>query len=1106
MSEPFDSDDSLPLSVEMRIDAICKRFEAAWREGSDPDLAAFLQEVGEAERFALFKELLRLDLHYREARGERPSPQDYISRFPFSEPIIIALFASRLIEGLKSRISITPQQLPPVVESTRDYPFEESSCPFLPGSHLRPPVLQKGSEPIPGYQIISPLGSGGFGEVWKASGPGGFEVAFKFVPLSGRASAVEQQALDVMRQVRHPGLINIFGTWQTPDRLVIGMELADRTLRHRFEQAVAQGGAGIPRKELLGYMMEVAKVLDFLNQPRHFLGESKQPVGIQHGDIKPQNIFLVGEGVKLGDFGLVSLLEKRLTTRAEGMTLAYAAPEVIDGQVSRWSDQYALAATYCQMRGGTLPFHGASRSTVPDLRGIPQEEREAVLRALVVTPHARWPNCRTFVKQLMNSGRAGEGGGVFRAGQKVGTSASGYQLLHLTGHGKFGSVWQAVNSTGTRVAVRIARLPPDLPISPLLSALEKLRLHTHPYTLRVHNSWVEDDHLVVVTEWCEDSLQKRWREQIQQGKPIPADELLPCFREIAIALDDLHVIRLHHGRLRPSNFLLKDGHVKLADCHGEWLYQERGIKPDDAGPLSRAPEVHSMGQSKYSDQYSLALLYAELRTGRPMAHPGESDSPLRPDDLPEGLSRAEKIVLSKALASHPLKRYPTCRAFVSDLQAAHSGKPLPAVDPPADSQISDGRGNRGMKWTPWVLYLAVLLACFAVQLAGPRIGDGVKQSALILGLALVAAGFVTLLGTRRRSKPASPEKETATPEAAHDHAREVAPQETIQQLRATVTTFHSPEAPFFEPEWQDAIPAESGRHDQGLLPRSTFEEHIDSVWGVAFSPGGKLLASGSMDRTIQLWSLSTGQRIHLLEGHAEGVSSVAFLDNARLISGGLDGTVRLWDVASGEELLRLHNHAGRVFAVASDGARHIASGGEDRTVRVWDLELSREVACLRGHGGWVRGVAFSTPGHFVSASEDGTVRQWDIATGKEIKRLTGHSGSVTSVALTRGGAFLVSGGEDGSVRVWDVASGRTVHRLDGHADWVRAVAISEDGNLLLSGSDDETILLWDLNRGQEICRYQGHAWAVLGVAFSPTGQIFASGSDDCTVRLWVLPS
>src|SRR5438105_1437564 len=104
--------------------------------------------------------------------------------------------------------------------------------------------LGPGVEPIAGFRLIARLGKGGFGEVWKATGPGGFTVALKFVPLAEEAGFVELRALEVIKDIRHPHLLATFGAWQIEGFLVIAMELAERTLLDRFREAAGQGFPG----------------------------------------------------------------------------------------------------------------------------------------------------------------------------------------------------------------------------------------------------------------------------------------------------------------------------------------------------------------------------------------------------------------------------------------------------------------------------------------------------------------------------------------------------------------------------------------------------------------------------------------------------------------------------------------------------------------------------------------------------------------------------------------------------------------------------------------------------------------------------------------------
>jgi serine/threonine protein kinase len=266
--------------------------------------------------------------------------------------------------------------------------------------------LEPGAEPVPGYRLERLLGRGGFGEVWRADGPGGVAVALKFVRLDGKAGAPELRSLEMMKGVRHGNLLSLFGVWQREPFVILAMELADRSLLDRLQQAQAEGQAGIPLPELLEYLRDAARALDFLNEPRH-TQEGKTGLSIQHRDVKPHNLLLVGDTVKLADFGLARLLERQTTSHTGAMTPAYAAPEFFKGQTTSQSDQYSLAVTYCQLRGGRLPFAGTPEQMMmghsqepPDLGMLPEAERPAVARALSKNPEERWPNCRAFVQGL----------------------------------------------------------------------------------------------------------------------------------------------------------------------------------------------------------------------------------------------------------------------------------------------------------------------------------------------------------------------------------------------------------------------------------------------------------------------------------------------------------------------------------------------------------------------------------------------------------------------------------------------------------------------------------------------------------------------------------
>ena len=313
-------------------------------------------------------------------------------------------------------------------------------------------MLKAADEPIPGYKLVKFLGKGAFGPVWEATSPGQVHVALKFLDLSGKQGWKEFRGVQRIKKLAHPHLIPIIALWLLdedgdilkddvmesllrseskndsledtmvpgesetirddhgePRCLVVAQVLGDKTLGQRLEEAQRVGQTGIPPKELLRYMEESAKGIDFLNSAKHDFGEGN--VSIQHCDIKPANILLMGDSAVICDFGVAQLLadsENAALATAMAGTPAYISPECIARRPSAGSDQYSLAITYYELRTGKLPFASEEYHDVMDahrkgkleLSAVPASEQKVLRKATSVDPANRYVSASEMVREL----------------------------------------------------------------------------------------------------------------------------------------------------------------------------------------------------------------------------------------------------------------------------------------------------------------------------------------------------------------------------------------------------------------------------------------------------------------------------------------------------------------------------------------------------------------------------------------------------------------------------------------------------------------------------------------------------------------------------------
>ncbi len=308
------------------------------------------------------------------------------------------------------------------------------------------------------------------------------------------------------------------------------------------------------------------------------------------------------------------------------------------------------------------------------------------------------------------------------------------------------------------------------------------------------------------------------------------------------------------------------------------------------------------------------------------------------------------------------------------------------------------------------------------------------------------------------------------------------------------------------------------------------------IWSMVFSPDGKILASGSIDKTVKIWNLENHSELATLKGHSGWVTTVAIaMDRKTFASGDAKNGIKVWDLDTYQERATLIGHKNTINALAFAPIETpvygmcLASGSADGTIRFWDTSKGKEITTFTsGHTEWVKAVSFSNNGRtLMSAAFNGTVDIWDLKTHKKQSAFTaGQTNRTITVALSPNGEYFVCHGSpdmiafkssgfgrrsaiggSNNLQVWNLTTGEKLAASWQEIDHYKTSAAFSTDNNLLAVSSYKEIRAWDLNTRNELFQLNlQQPMFNIKIKFSPDGKKIAVVNSSQMSQVWDIPT
>jgi WD40 repeat protein len=1063
--------------------------------------------------------------------------EEHVSHCEACARTVAQVSSDTFIERLRVAREPAPDSqatLPPVAERPAPLPESAGTSADAPDSTALPPELLQ----HPRYRVLTLLGAGGMGAVYKAE----HRLMERVVALKVVAQAVVSNEAYVERFRRevkaaallsHPNIVAAHDAEQAGDVHFLVMEYVEGTDLARW---VADRGP-LPVAEACAYARQCAAGLQHAHEH-----------GMIHRDIKPHNLMRTRDGtVKILDFGLARLAAEAGSApgnvTAQGTilgTVDYLAPEQADDarQADIRSDIYSLGCTLYHLLSGRPPFPKGTLvqkvmahqerqpQSLLELRpDVPPDLLRVIERMMAKLPERRYQTPAEVCSALEPFAGGTAILDLGRLSRKPARSRPPVQGNEATLEAQ-----PAKPSRRGRWPIAVAGLL--LVLGGLAAAVAVYRIQTDNGELVISS---EDPDVEVVIKQNGKLVQiidTKTNKEVTLHSGLYELELKGNPMELKLSLDRVTIRRgetvLATVERRPS---------------GDTAGGERPLPPAEIGRdafigADNAPAhvycVTFSGDGRYflaagdASSRSPVRIY-DGKTGKlvsqfiPDEDCGWSGAAFNPDGtqvVSWGNSSAAAYVWESATGKRLLrleghKEAVSNAAFSPDgkrLVSASHDRTLRVWDAATGKQLLVLEGHTddcGGCFSPDGKWIVSASADNTIRCWDAVTGkEAWKQTEQGLGDFWPRLGFFSPDGTRLLSKWGDSVRvsELVTGKAVVNLTgpTEVLGASFLPNGRALVT-------------WgKDKIlrvwDLASGKEVRSLELGEDVDGNPDHV---AISPNGRWVLTAHKDQTVRVRDLATGREFHrFAEVPRTGARSLAFSPDSRFAAAGsFRGWVYLWRLPAPPdekvgEVRRFEGHTGAVRAAvfSADGKFVLSCSGPpltDRTVRLWGAATGKELKRFEGHSLQVDAVALSPDGRLAaSSSADQTVRLWDVSSGKEVRRLEGEPGWVVALAFSADGKQLLTGGHDATMRLWETATGKETRRFEGHEGPIQSVAFAPDGKTLASASWDQTVRLWEAASGKQLCKLEGHTDVVHGVAFSPDGKRVLSGGLDRVLRLW----